>query len=59
MIAARGFKQAVANIKQGQSLEPTLGEYLPQIAYCTTARFEKSGANGCLGPLKSKKRDRR
>jgi hypothetical protein len=53
MIAAHGFKQAVANIKQGEALEPAMGDYLPQIAYCTTAEFEKAGANGCLPRLKS------
>jgi hypothetical protein len=58
MLAAPGFKQAVARITQGEALAPTMGAYLPQIAYCTTAEFEKAGANGCLGPFAPKHRRR-
>lgn len=48
MGAAPSFSQAIANIQQGEPLEPAMGSYLPQIAYCTTAEFERSGADGCL-----------
>lgn len=48
MLAAPSFRHAIAQVSQGEPLAPTLGAYLPAIAYCTKTQFERTGADGCL-----------
>ena len=48
MLAARSFPEAIANVEQGQALEPMLGKYMPRAAYCATAVFEVDGWQGCF-----------
>ena len=48
MLASRRFDHALALVEPQGSLEEVLGPYMPRLAYCSTERFEREGARGCL-----------
>jgi hypothetical protein len=52
MLASQGFANAIQNVPSGSDAAATaavMGDYYPEVAVCTTAEFEQSGAAGCLG----------
>lgn len=48
MLPARGFDAAIQRIPEGTDPGDVMRDYLPVARYCTTARFERVGSNGCL-----------
>ena len=51
MLASAGFANAIQNVPSGSNAAATaaaMGDYYPEVAVCTTADFERSGAAGCL-----------
>ena len=51
MLASEGFSNAVQNVPSGSNAAATaavMGDYYPEVAVCTTADFERSGAAACF-----------
>ena len=51
MLASAGFANAIQNVPSGSNAAATaaaMGDYYPEVAVCTTADFERSGAAGCF-----------
>lgn len=44
------FPQSVTASAGSSSLPATMGDYYPQITYCSVTTFAQSGADGCLDP---------
>ena len=49
MLPAKSFKEAIQNIPEGTPPAKVMKTYMPVAAYCEKDRFERHGADVCLG----------
>ncbi len=43
------FAEAIQNVPEGMPAPDVMGDYFPQVRYCSTETFESGGAGACLG----------
>jgi hypothetical protein len=48
MLPAQSFAEAIQNVPEGTPASEVMGDYFPQVAYCSKASFEAGGADACL-----------
>jgi len=48
MLPAADFAEAIQNVPEGTPASDVMGEYFPQVRYCSKETFEAGGAAACL-----------
>jgi hypothetical protein len=48
MLPAPDFAEAIQNVPEGTPAADVMGEYFPEVAYCSKETFEAGGAAACL-----------
>ena len=50
MLPAPDFAEAIQNVPEGTPAADVMGDYFPQVAYCSKETFEAGEASACLAP---------
>jgi hypothetical protein len=48
MLPAPDFAEAIQNVPEGAPAASVMGDYFPQVRYCSKETFEAGGASACL-----------